>query len=128
MLTCNRQVGMTHGWRASVSDFAHYRRALGLLLIPALLLGEASSIRPAAAQTPCGDRAEVLERLDSVYEEHPEAIGLTADGRLLEVLVSPKGSWTILVTDGNYVSCLVASGESWESEWAVTKGIDVSKR
>jgi hypothetical protein len=40
---------------------------------------------------------------------------LTANGGLLEVVASADGSWTIIVTMPNGMSCGVASGMSWES-------------
>ena len=42
-------------------------------------------------------------------------MGLTTGGGLLAVVVSRTGSWTIIVTTPNGISCGVASGESWES-------------
>ena len=42
------------------------------------------------------------------------------DPGLLEILVSAGGTWTILVTDGNRTSCVIAVGEDWESVWAAS--------
>ena len=43
-------------------------------------------------------------------------MGLTSTGSMLEVLTSPAGgSWTVIMTMPNGVSCLVAAGENWES-------------
>ena len=42
-------------------------------------------------------------------------MGLTANGGLLEVVASKDGSWTIIVTTPNGMSCGVASGMSWEN-------------
>ena len=38
---------------------------------------------------------------------------LPATGSLLEVLTSPAGSWTIIVTVPGGPTCLVSSGEGW---------------
>lgn len=72
---------------------------------------------PAVAQQqpPCVKRADFLKHLESNYKEAPVAMGLTTGGGLLEVVVSRTGSWTIIVTTPNGISCGVASGESWES-------------
>jgi hypothetical protein len=40
---------------------------------------------------------------------------VTATGSLLEVLASPSGTWTIIVTIPNGPTCLVSSGEGWRS-------------
>jgi hypothetical protein len=73
---------------------------------------------PAAAQAQapqCGAREAVLERLSDKYDERPVSIGVTATGSLLEVLASPEGSWTIVVTVPNGPTCLVSSGDGWHS-------------
>ena len=73
---------------------------------------------PAAAQqqTPqCGARDAVLDRLSEKYGEQPVSIGVTATGSLLEVLASPEGSWTIVVTVPNGPTCLVSSGDGWHN-------------
>lgn len=69
---------------------------------------------PAAAQAPqCAERTAVLERLADSYHEEPVSIGVTATGSLLEVLASPEGTWTIIITVPNGPTCLVSSGEGW---------------
>jgi hypothetical protein len=73
------------------------------------------SATPALAQTLCGDRSEFLKQLDRSYGEHTEALGIAANGAVLEVLTSEKGSWTILVTSPKGTTCVVATGESWET-------------
>ncbi len=69
----------------------------------------------AAAQALCGERAHIVDRLDLEYSEAPMALGLSADGALVEVMVSPSGSWTILVTYPKKLTCVVATGDGWES-------------
>ncbi len=71
---------------------------------------------PAAAQSPqCGAREAVLDRLSAKYGEQPVSIGVTATGSLLEVLASPEGSWTIVVTVPGGPTCLVSSGDGWHN-------------
>ena len=89
-----------------------------------LLVEQVLAISPAAAQTrtPCGDHRSITESLARSYSERPHAIGLSADGKLFEVLVSETGSWTILITFPSRRTCLVAAGESWESIPAAAVG------
>lgn len=68
----------------------------------------------APAQAACAHRQEVHETLSRQYDERPVALGLTGDGRLIEVLVSIAGSWTILLTAANGITCVVAAGEAWQ--------------
>jgi hypothetical protein len=94
-----------------------------LYLIPAVLgamLGLASA---ASAQAPpgpgltqaCHSHADVAKMLDQKFAEQPSALGLQADGHLVEVFVSHEGtSWTIVVTRPDGWSCIVAVGQHWE--------------
>jgi hypothetical protein len=70
---------------------------------------------PAEAARLCGDRDEILKRLEQRHDETPQALGLSSDGGVLEVLVSPSGGWTILVTYPKRPTCVVAVGEAWQS-------------
>ena len=85
-----------------------------LIALPAglaLLLGLAA---PAIAEQRCGPRAEVIEMLGERYEETRRGIGMAGSTQVLEVFASTEGTWTVLVTDPEGRSCLVASGEAWE--------------
>lgn len=62
----------------------------------------------------CGDRAQMLAKLDQRYSEKPQALGLSSDGGVIEVLVSPEGGWTILVTYPKRPTCVVAVGQAWQ--------------
>ncbi len=70
---------------------------------------------PADAQAVCGPRAEILERLEREFAETPQAIGLSGDGALIEIVVSPSGGWTILATYPKRPSCVVATGKDWQT-------------
>ena len=71
---------------------------------------------PAAAQIACTtERTELIKHLSGNYQESPVARGLTLDGALFEILTSKAGSWTVLITQPNSVSCVVASGEAWDT-------------
>ena len=98
-------------------------RRLAHLTPPALAvtLGLAA---PALAQAPsqsmltpaCHSHADLAEMLNQKYAEQPSAVGLQADGHLVEVFVAHDGtSWTIVVTRPDGWSCIVAVGEHWES-------------
>ena len=74
------------------------------------------SLPASAQQSVCGKRGDILKQLSIRYSEAPAAMGLSSTGGMLEVLTSPAGgSWTIVMTMPNGVSCLVAAGENWES-------------
>jgi len=64
----------------------------------------------------CGPRDTVLNHLSKKYGETRQSIGLDARGGLVEVFASDQsGSWTITVTTPAGVTCLIASGQSFET-------------
>ncbi len=75
-----------------------------------------ASTAMAQAQPQCNERDNVLELLAKKYKETPIAAGVTNTGGLVEVLTDHKsGTWTIIVTTPQGMSCLVAAGEGWRS-------------
>ncbi len=94
----------------------------------ALLISSISS--PVAAQAinnNCTLRTNALSQLEAQYKERPVSIGLSASGAVVEVVASETGSWTILVTTPQGMSCMIATGEHWETlpkATAVIKGLD----
>jgi hypothetical protein len=94
-------------------------------LMAAVLLGVPALASTALAQPPmsgpaaapaCRSHTDLAEMLDQKFAEKPSALGLQSNGHLLEVFVANDGtSWTILVTNPDGWSCIVAVGEHWES-------------
>jgi hypothetical protein len=79
------------------------------------VIAAVSTAEPAqAAPKLCGDRIKILERLAQRHQETPNALGLSADGAVLELLVSPEGGWTILMTYPDKPTCIMAIGEAWQ--------------
>ncbi len=76
----------------------------------------------ATAQTICGDRTELVNRLEKGYAESPRSLGLASNGAIFEEFLSAKGTWSLLVTHPNGQSCLVAAGEAWENLPLPVKG------
>lgn len=86
--------------------------AVGVLLV-GLVSGVPSS---AAAQTVCAEHAEVVKQLGKQHAETPVALGLSANGGVVEVFSTKDGStWTMVITMPNGVTCMMAAGESWEA-------------
>lgn len=86
----------------SIAAFA----ALGASLAP---------VSASAQENLCGSRMDIVSKLSEHYKEVPAAVGMVDKNAVLEVFVSNNGTWTILATgtDGN--SCVLSSGEGWES-------------
>jgi hypothetical protein len=64
---------------------------------------------------PCAKRTEVVRILRENFGEHPVGHGLADSGAVAELFSSSKGTWTIVATSPNGVSCMVGSGESWQT-------------
>ncbi len=84
------------------------------MLMIAMMLVMWSTFDPAAAQTACTMRSAVAERLAEDYAEAPVAAGLASSGAVFEVFTSGDGAtWTIVLTQPDGMTCLVAAGEAW---------------
>ena len=70
----------------------------------------------------CGDRMALLKKLAGSYEETPRSIALAANGSVIEVTRSDKGTWTILLTNPRGITCLMAAGTNWEPIKQIPKG------
>lgn len=68
-----------------------------------------------AQQTSCAERSIIVEHLKQKYREAPTLVGITDGQNVMEFWGNPdKPSWTVVVTDVNGQSCLVASGGAFE--------------
>ncbi len=66
----------------------------------------------AFANPQCGDREEISEALRGQFGEQQRFIGIDAGGNLLEMYVSPGGSFTAILTQPGGPTCIVVTGES----------------
>lgn len=70
----------------------------------------------ATAQSACMPRGGLQEKLGQKYRETPIAAGLASNGQVVELFSSPGGlTWTLVVTTPTGISCLIASGQAWNS-------------
>jgi hypothetical protein len=86
-----------------------------LLIAPCAAAVLAAFSFEAAAQQVCTMRADLLKMLDGKYKEWPSGQGLIGDRAMLEVFVSDKGTFTIVSSTPNGVSCIIAAGNNWEA-------------
>lgn len=74
---------------------------------------------PAAAQSrqqACAPREVVVKRLAKGYGETRQSIGLGKNNAVVEVFASDEsGTWTITVTNTQGITCLIASGQAFET-------------
>ncbi len=89
------------------------------LLTTALVFGMASLAPPAWAMT-CAPRDGIVERLSDTHSETLTSRGLQNESTLIEIFTSPKtGSYTILMSRADGISCIVSSGTHWLNQTPV---------
>lgn len=88
--------------------------ALGFFIATIILIAIAPT--PAVSQgRNCAPHDVVVERLSIQYGESRQAIALAPGGRVMEMFANlGTGTWTMVVTDTDGTTCLIASGQSYE--------------
>ena len=88
-----------------------------LLALPLGLALSMMAPEHVAAQTKkCGERSNIVERLNTGYGETRKSLGLAGNQGIVELYASDAtGSWTITVTHPNGLTCLLAAGTSFET-------------
>ena len=79
-----------------------------------LIIGSSLFAPAASAQPVCGTHSAVSDNLKKSYAEVPVSMGVTIGGGVIGVYASPKVTWTLVITQPNGVSCLIAAGQDWE--------------
>jgi hypothetical protein len=100
------------GWGAAIRFFllAAGLLALWFLAQPA----EAQFITSVQTGLQCGSYTRMRGVLTKKYSEAPKAYGRVNPRRMMEIYVSERGSWTVLVTSADGNSCIVAAGTDFE--------------
>ena len=64
----------------------------------------------------CHDYKVLMAHLGTKFEEAPVSLGIQENGNLLQVFASERnGTWTIVSVTPLGLSCVVATGNHWES-------------
>lgn len=97
-----------------------YRPFAGYLAVSALALAAFLTVSTAASpvaaqQMRCAPHEEVERHLAERFAEQPVGIGVTLQGALMEVFAGPEGTWTVVVSNPNGITCMVAAGEGWRT-------------
>ena len=97
----NREMKMLH--------MSALMKATGLLI--------ATTANPSAQQVRnCGPQPQVVASLTSNYGETRQSIGIGDNNSLIEVYAFlSTGSWAIMMTRAGGLTCLIASGQSYET-------------
>ncbi|MEP6826832.1 MAG: hypothetical protein ABJA10_02020, partial [Aestuariivirga sp.] len=66
------------------------------------------------AESFCAKHDDLASILDSKFGEQQTGAGLAGKAAMVELYVSKKGTFTLVSTDTQGVSCIVGAGDSWE--------------
>lgn len=90
------------------------KRLVSTAIVALFLIGIGS---PAESQTavPCAPGADFRTKLKTDFQEVPISLGLGNNGAIVEVFASPDRTFTIMMTAPDGTSCLLATGNFWES-------------
>ena len=98
-------------------------RSLGfaMALAGATVLAYAGS---AAAASRCAPHDDIVKVLNKKYQESRHALAVISATAVMEIFLSPEGTWTMLVTNTQGISCITASGEAWQDVKVEVAGLD----
>lgn len=66
------------------------------------------------ARSICAERDSMISKLKDKYGEAERGMGLSGGEAVVEIWSSSKtGTWTIVMTRPDGVSCVMAAGDSW---------------
>ena len=92
------------------------KMAAAAILSVAMLTNNLALTGEAAAQVmQCGERDPLIKSLNDKFREKRFGIGLITNARLIELFVSDSGTWTMLMTRPDGITCIVAAGSNWIS-------------
>jgi len=82
--------------------------------VASLLVGTLTMPSSGSAETVCAMRDSMISKLKEKYGEAERGMGLSGTKAVVEVWSSDKtGTWTIVMTRPDGVTCVVAAGDSW---------------
>jgi len=62
----------------------------------------------------CIPRSDLIAALDTRYAERQVVTSLEDRGTVIEVYVSPRGTWTMVAVTPTDLACILATGQAWQ--------------
>lgn len=69
----------------------------------------------------CAKRVDIIAFLGDHLSEKLSAVGKLDQSTIVEIYAAESGNWTLLMSDVSGRSCIILSGDSWESIPALPK-------
>jgi hypothetical protein len=98
-------------------------RSLSLVAaLAAISLVSIAGIAEAAPQ--CSSHDKIADVLGNKFRETRRVMGVVNSTAVMEIFMSPQGTWTMVITDTSGISCITASGEEWQEVPGAVAGLD----
>ncbi len=102
--------------------FAHIHSFRFAAVLAVVTLFGSAGVASAAA--PCGSRDALAKSLNTKFKEARRIMGVVNARAVMEIFMSPQGTWTMLVTDTTGTACVIASGHDWQEVPIEMTGLD----
>ena len=102
-----------------------FAQTCSLSLVAALAAISLVGIAGKAEAAPqCGNHDKIVEVLGDKFKETRRVMGVVNSTAVMEIFMSPQGTWTMVITDTRGLSCITASGEEWQDVPVAVAGLD----
>jgi hypothetical protein len=108
--------------RRRTQMFAHIRPFKFAAVLAAASLF--SSVGVASPAAPCGSHDALIKSLTIRFKEARRIMGVVNAKSVMEIFMSPQGTWTVLVTDTTGTACVIATGQDWQEVPIEMTGLD----
>lgn len=97
---------------------------LSFIFVFVLAISFSTTVKAEAQrQMICAEREQVIATLEERYGESVRGRGLASQNRIIEIFASEEtGTWTITMTMPNGMTCLMTSGQHYETVSALPEG------
>ena len=102
--------------------FAQTRSLSLVAALAAISLAGIAGFAEAAPQ--CSSHDKIADALGNKFKETRRVMGVVNSTAVMEIFMSPQGTWTMVITDTSGISCITASGEEWQDVPIAVAGLD----
>jgi hypothetical protein len=102
--------------------FAQTRSLSLVAALAAISLASIAGIAEAAPQ--CSSHDKIVDALGNKYKETRRVMGVVNSKAVMEIFMSPQGTWTMVITDTRGISCVTAAGEEWQDVPVAVAGLE----
>ena len=102
--------------------YAHIRPFRFAAILATVFLFSSAGV--ASATTFCGSHDALTKSLNTKFKEARRVMGVVGAKAVMEIFMSPQGTWTVLVTDTTGTACVIATGQDWQEVPIEMTGLD----